>query len=162
MGKVICEIRHLFVSQKHIFFGHHGGAPGETPIIEVDRAECVAGLGIRGDRFFGYKPAYKGQITFFEEEVYKDLCAILGVRDRGPGAFRRNVVTRGICLNDLIGSEFALQGVKFLAREECRPCYWMDQAFAPGAEAALKGRGGLRGEILSDGELRVDSQAVLS
>ncbi|MBV9673256.1 MAG: MOSC domain-containing protein [Verrucomicrobia bacterium] len=155
MRKVICEIRHLFVSEKHNFFGHHGEAPGDAPLIEVGRVECVAGLGIKGDRFFGYKKAYKGQITFFEEEIYEDLCALLNVHDRGPEAFRRNVLTRGVHLENLIGSEFSLQGVRFLAREECRPCYWMDQAFAPGAEVALKGRGGLQAEIVKDGELCV-------
>jgi MOSC domain-containing protein YiiM len=63
------------------------------------------------------------------------------------------VITRGIDLNELIEEEFELQGVHFLGMEECRPCYWMDQAFAPGAQEFLKGRGGLRAKILSDGKL---------
>ncbi len=67
---------------------------------------------------------------------------------------RRNVVVRGANLNALIGCEFELQGVRFLGTEECRPCYWMDQAVGPGAEAWLIGRGGLRAKILSDGWLR--------
>jgi MOSC domain-containing protein YiiM len=58
-------------------------------------------------------------------------------------------------LNEFIGREFEIQGVRFFGTEECRPCYWMDQAFAPGAEAAMKGRGGLRARILTDGTLRV-------
>jgi MOSC domain-containing protein YiiM len=60
-------------------------------------------------------------------------------------------------LNTLIGVEFEVQGVRFLGSAECSPCYWMDRAFAPGAEAALKGRGGLRAKILSDGVLRVEA-----
>jgi len=51
----------------------------------------------------------------------------------------------------VIGREFEIQGVRFHGTEECRPCYWMEQAFAPGANEFLKGRGGLRAEILSDG-----------
>jgi MOSC domain-containing protein YiiM len=60
-------------------------------------------------------------------------------------------------LNSLIGEEFAVQGIQFLGVEECRPCYWMDQVLGPGAEAALKNRGGLRARILTSGQLRVDA-----
>ena len=147
------EIRHLFISAGHNYFGQHGKPPGEHPIIEVARIQCVAGQGIAGDRFFGFKSPYKGQITFFEEEVYQDLCLQLGVWDRGPEVFRRNVITRGVRLNELIGAEFEIQGVRLFGHEECRPCYWMDLAFTTGTEDALKGRGGLRAEILADGYL---------
>ena len=51
-----------------------------------------------------------------------------------------------------------MQGFVFRGREECRPCYWMDQSFGPGAEAALRGRGGLRAEIVTGGTLRVDAE----
>jgi MOSC domain-containing protein YiiM len=54
----------------------------------------------------------------------------------------------------LIGRRFSIQGVLFEATEECRPCHWMDNAVAPGAEEWLKGRGGLRCRVLSDGVLR--------
>lgn len=147
------DICHLFISAGHNYFGRHEKPPGEHAIIEVERIQCVTAKGIAGDRFFGFKKRYKGQITFFEEEVYQDLCLRFGVWDRRPEAFRRNVITRGVRLNELIGKEFELQGIRFFGNEECRPCYWMDLAFAPGAEGALKGRGGLRAEILSDGFL---------
>jgi MOSC domain-containing protein YiiM len=70
------------------------------------------------------------------------------------------VITRGVDLNDLIGQEFDVQGVRFLGTEECRPCYWMDGAFAPGAQEFLKGRGGLRARILSDGSLRSTARVL--
>jgi MOSC domain-containing protein YiiM len=47
-----------------------------------------------------------------------------------------------------------VQGVRFLGTEESKPCYWMNQAFGEGAEAALQGHGGLRARILADGILR--------
>jgi len=75
---------------------------------------------------------------------------------------RRNVTTRGVDLNELIGQDIELQGVRFLGMEECRPCYWMDRAFAPGSHEFLKGRGGLRAKILTDGKLcsmKLSSQA---
>ena len=147
------EIRHLFISAGHNYFGQHGKPPGGHTTIEVARIRCVAGQGIAGDRFFDFKRPYKGQITFFEDEVYQDLCLQFGVWDRGPEVFRRNVITRGVRLNELIGAEFEIQGVRLFGHEECRPCYWMDLAFTKGTEDALKGRGGLRAEILADGYL---------
>lgn len=123
-------------------------------MIEVPVIECVAGRGIRGDRYFDFKDDYKGQITFFSLDVFDELCAALALHDCSPSAARRNVVTRGVDLNKLIGGEFEVQGVRLYGTEESAPCYWMDRAFAPGAKDFLKGNGGLRARILSDGTLR--------
>ena len=151
------EIRHLFISAGHNFVGHHGLPPGQNPMIEVPDVDCIAGRGLRGDRYLDFKENYKGQITFFAWETYEAICRELAVRDKPPSVFRRNVITAGTDLNELIGREFQIQGVYFHGIEECRPCYWMDQAFAPGAADFLKGRGGLRAEILSDGVLSTNS-----
>ncbi len=148
------EICHLYISPGHNFFGHHGREPDDYPALEVSVIECLAGHGIRGDRFFDYKEDYKGQITFFALEVFDELCGTLEVQECSPGLVRRNVFTRGVDLNGLIGKDFEVQGVRFYGNEECRPCYWMDRAIAPGAEEFLKGRGGLRARILTDGEIR--------
>ncbi len=154
------RVEHLFLSPGHNYFGHHGKPADEHPILAVPEVECVAGRGLRGDRFFDYKPDYKGQITFFAGEIHDELCVLLQTWDREPSVYRRNVITRGVDLNTLIGAEFEIQGVRFRGSAECSPCYWMDRAFAPGAEAALKGRGGLRAKILTDGVLRVDARAT--
>ena len=148
------EIRHLYISPGHNFFGHHGGEPGDHAVVEVPAIACVAGHGIRGDRFFDHKKDYKGQITFFSLDVFEALCQALDLTDRCPALVRRNVMTRHVDLNELIGKDFEVQGVRFHGTEECRPCSWMDHATKPGAEAFLKGRGGLRARILCDGELR--------
>lgn len=148
-------IRQLFISPGHNFFGHHGLAPGGYPLEEVQQLECVAGRGVRGDRFFDYQQDYKGQITFFASEVFWEVCKRLGVKNKTPGAARRNVVTSGIDLNTLIGRKFKLQDIEFEGVCECKPCYWMDSAIGPGAEEALRGRGGLRAKILNDGKLRL-------
>ncbi len=146
----------LFVSPGHNFFGRFGQPADTNPTLTVDTVECVKGYGLRGDRFFGYRPDYKGQATFFAAEVWEALCAEFKVADRDVSVFRRNIITRGIDLNSLIGQEFTVQGIRFVGTGEARPCHWMDQAFAPGAEDALKGRGGLRARVLSDGVLRCD------
>ena len=145
---------HLYISPEHNFFGHHGQLPGEAPMTEVESVECVAGQGLRGDRFFGFKDDYKGQATFFSMEVYERLCQELQVTHRDPSVFRRNILVHGVDLNTLIGTEFELQGVRFLGTQECSPCHWMDHAFGAGAEKALHGHGGLRAKILSNGVLR--------
>jgi len=154
------EICHLYISPGHNFVGHHGREPDTHPIIEVPIIECVAGRGIRGDRYFDFKDDYKGQITFFSLEVFEELCAALEIRDCLPAAARRNVITRGVDLNECIGREFEVQGVCLYGIEESAPCYWMDQAIAPGAKDFLKGRGGLRAKILTDGQLRVTARGA--
>ncbi len=148
------EIRHLYVSAGHNYFGRHGQHAGTNGIEERSEVRCVAGRGIEGDRFFSFKDNYKGQITFFAEETHLGLCEQFGVWDRAPSVYRRNVITRGIDLNQFIGRKFEFGGVTFAGAEECRPCAWMDDAFHAGAEAALRGRGGLRARILSNGMLR--------
>ena len=148
------EICHLYISPGHNFVGHHDREPDVYPAMEVPMIECVAGRGIRGDRYFDFKDDYKGQITFFSAEVFDELRGSLELQDCSPALVRRNVITRDVDLNELIGRDFEVQGVNFHGVEECRPCYWMDRAVARGAEAFLKGRGGLRARILTDGELR--------
>ena len=124
-------------------------------MLECAEVKCVAGRGLDGDRFFDFKKNYQGQVTFFADEVYAQLCAEFGVWDRAPSVFRRNIITVGVDLPALIGKEFAVQGVRFRGTMESAPCEWMNVAFAPGAEARLKGSGGLRATILTDGVLRV-------
>jgi MOSC domain-containing protein YiiM len=60
-------------------------------------------------------------------------------------------------LADWVGKRFRFQGIEFEGSEECRPCYWMDEAVGPGTEDLLKVnfRGGLRARILTDGVLRI-------
>jgi MOSC domain-containing protein YiiM len=149
------RIEQLFISSSHNFFGHHGQPAGADPTLGVEEIECVAGRGIRGDRFFDYQPDYKGQITFFAMEVLEAMGRELGLAEVRPEFARRNVFTRGTDLNALVGDEFEIQGVRFAGTEECRPCYWMNNSFRDErVEAWLKGRGGLRARILTDGILR--------
>ena len=156
------ELLHLYVSPGHNYFGHHGKPPGSHLVVELPEIQCLAGRGIVGDRFLDHAENYKGQITFFAYEVYEALCRELGLHDKTPGVFRRNVITRGCELDQWIGAEFEIQGMRFRGIESCKPCYWMDHACAPGSEKALQGRGGLRAAILTDGVLRVNRLAPLS
>jgi MOSC domain-containing protein YiiM len=156
-------IRQIFISPGHNYFGHHGRAPDNFPLIGVDRIECVAGSGIRGDRFFDYRDDYKGQISLFSSEVFERLAAHFGLTNKSAGDLRRNVVVSGVNLIELIGEEFSIQGVRFRGTAHCKPCYWMNHAIASGAEEFLQGNGGLRAQILTDGVIAVgDAQLVLT
>jgi MOSC domain-containing protein YiiM len=154
------EICHLYISPGHNFVGHHGREPDTHPMIEVKEIECVAGRGIRGDRYFDFKDDYKGQITLFSLDVLDELCNALGLQNCSPALVRRNVMTRDADLNELIGQDFEIQGVGFHGTEECRPCYWMNRAIAAGAEEFLKGRGGLRAKILTNGKLHSNTRIL--
>jgi hypothetical protein len=152
--KSIATIRHIFISPGHNFFGHYGQPAGQHGTTDVSSVECRAGWGLKGDRFYGYRPDYNGQVTFFDCGVYEALKGEFGVPGLMPDAFRRNVLIEGAPLNGLIGTRFSLGGVDFEGMSECKPCSWMDSVVAVGAEKWLRGRGGLRAKILTDGKLR--------
>ena len=152
---MVVAIRHLFISPGHNFFGRHGQAAGENPTVEVKTIMCRAGHGVEGDRFFDYKENYAGQITFFSWDIYQAAKEKFAVPALSAGAFRRNVVIEGIDITTLIGKRFSLGGVEFEGTVESKPCYWMEQAVAPGTEVWLRGNGGLRAKIVSDGALNV-------
>jgi MOSC domain-containing protein YiiM len=148
------SVRKLFISPGHNFFGHHDQPVGRHPAVEVSSIECVAGRGVKGDRFFDYRDNYKGQITFFSSEIFEALRRELNLPLAQPSATRRNVLLEGVELSDLIDCEFEIDGIRFLGVEECKPCYWMDSALGSGAEHWLQGRGGLRARILTSGFLQ--------
>jgi MOSC domain-containing protein YiiM len=157
-------IRQIFISPGHNFVGHYGRPPGDFPLLEVPKVDCVAGRGLHGDRYFDFRENYKGQVTFFSAEVFEKLCANFDIKDKSAGVLRRNVIVSGVDLLALIGQEFEIQGVRFRGMQHCAPCEWMNTAFAPGAEQFLKDNAGLRAKILSDGTIAVGEArlAILS
>lgn len=148
------QIHHLFISEGHDFFGRHGKGRKEHEMVDCNEIELVAGKGIVGDRFFDYKEDYKGQITFFDYAVYEAVKREFELPNLPPSAFRRNVLVSGLDLPSLMGRRFTIGGLEFEGVEEAKPCYWMDQACAPGVEEFLKGQGGLRCRVQSGGELK--------
>jgi MOSC domain-containing protein YiiM len=152
------QIKAIYLSTGHNFFGRHGLEPEKFSMESVKRVLAVAGMGLTGDRFFNYKKNYHGQATFFAMETYEEMLTRLALKsDGGPQRLRRNLLCSGIELQSLINQPFEVQGVLFQGMSECSPCYWMDQAVGPGTEAWLKGRGGLRARVLTTGWLQVDA-----
>ena len=152
-------IHHIYISPGHNYFGHDLNQPGAHPTHDVKEVEAHAGLGLVGDRFYGVRPDFDGQVTLFSWEVFAALQAELAQVEMAPLLLRRNVVVEGIALNALIGHEFEIvyadgAGVRLAGVKHCAPCRWMDAAVAAGALKFLKGRGGLRCQVLRSGVIR--------
>jgi MOSC domain-containing protein YiiM len=149
------EIEKIYISDGHDFKGRFGQEPlrHETPSVDV--AECVAGRGVKGDRYFGHRDNYKGQITLIDRATIDAVAARLGEESLDPGVFRRNVVVKGMDLNELIGKRFKVGSAWLVGTEECAPCFWMDEVIGDGAMQTMQGRGGLRCRILESGTINL-------
>jgi MOSC domain-containing protein YiiM len=160
------EILHLLVSSGHAYFGRANDGAASVPTADLDRVEVVAGKGIVGDRFFGKAAHMDAAITLMAVESLEAIAAELDLPPLDPLLTRRNVILRGAHLAPLIGEEFALEShgdiVQLRGGRHTHPCVWMDRMLAPGAHAAMRGRGGLRCQPLSDGVLHRGPAVLLS
>lgn len=151
------EILHLLVSPGHAYFGRARDGAADVPTTDADRVELMAGKGVVGDRFFGKAAHMDAALTLLAVEALEAMAADLGTPPFDPLLTRRNVVLRGAELAPLLGGEFALESQGALVRlrggRPAHPCAWMDRVLASGAHAAMRGRGGLRCQVLSDGFL---------
>jgi len=124
-------------------------ATANGPGIELQTAKVAPGAGIEGDRYANgtgsfYKPGKPGQdVTLIEAEALEDVG--LTAADSG-----RNVVTRGIGLNDLVGKRFRIGDVELRGAELCHPCRTLRDR--TGVFRELVGRGGLCADVLVAGE----------
>jgi len=152
------NICHIFISPGHNYFGRPKDGPGAHPTHDVAQVEVRAGLGLVGDRYFGVAAHFNAQVTLVAWEVFAEVQRAFGAHELSPVLLRRNIVVEGIPLNQLIGQEFTIvdasgAAVRLQGASHCAPCAWMDAALGAGAWQLLKGRGGLRARILSDGVL---------
>jgi MOSC domain-containing protein YiiM len=148
------RITHILTSRGHDFKGRHGKPRLENGTEEHDCVACLPGRGLQGDRYANKESGHKGQVTFFNGEVLREIGEALGLDHVPVDAFRRNVILEGVDVNDLVGRRFSLGGVRFEGTEPSSPCHWMDVALVPGTRDLLEGRGGLRARILEAGILR--------
>ena len=126
----------------------------------VDEARAVEGKGLEGDRYFLQKGTYSDQpgpdreVTLIETEAIESLERDYGLKiDAGDA--RRNVITRGVPLNDLVGREFRVGDVAMRGIRLCEPCAHLAKLTDDRALRGLVHRGGLRAQILSGGMIRV-------
>ena len=134
-------------------------AEAEGSMREVLSAEAIEGRGLRGDRYergegtFSNPEGRGYDLTLVEAEALEDLAAE-GV-ELAPAEARRNLVVRGIALDALIGRRFRVGPVECLGQRRCEPCSHLERMTRPGVLRGLVHRGGLRADVLSDGEIRV-------
>jgi MOSC domain-containing protein YiiM len=134
--------------------------PGELP-APVERVRAHAGRGLEGNRYFwkdGDAPPGRG-VTLIAAEAL-DAVANEGDVSIEPAATRRNVLTRGIDVNGLVGKRFRIGDVECEGVELCEPCAHLESMTQPGVIKALVHRGGLNADILSDGEITVGDPVV--
>jgi MOSC domain-containing protein YiiM len=128
----------------------------------VSHAKALANRGLDGDRYAAkagtFTPANETargyDLTLIEAEVLDNLTLPEG-RTLGYAEARRNVVTRGIDLNALVGRRFRVGDVECLGQRLCEPCSHLERLTIKGTLRGLIHRGGLRADVLSDGELAI-------
>ena len=149
------NVERLFISREP------KGALQERDTIQLER-----GQGIVGDRHFGRSDWAGQNLTLVEAEEIELFCAESG-RPTDPSITRRNLVTRGVRLNDLVGKTFTIGSARLHGVETCEPCGDLSRALAtealPAAAVVKRwvGRGGLRATVIESGEIAVgDGMAI--
>jgi MOSC domain-containing protein YiiM len=137
----------------------HIASAAKAPMRAVDQIEAIPGVGLEGDRYAlkqgtFFKPEPDFELTLIEAEAIEAIRREYDV-DLPAGNARRNVVTRGVALNHLVGREFALGGVKVRGIRLCEPCSHLQALTELPVIKALCHRGGLRAQILTSGVIRV-------
>ena len=143
----------LLASPLHRYEGRPSDGPLDARGPELPSSiEVRAGLGIVGDRYYGHPAHRTASVTVMSIEAVERLGPLLGP-DLDPADTRRNIIVRGLPIDEMRGEEFTLGGIRFRAHRPANPCAWMDVALAPGAHRALRGHGGMRCEPLTSGTL---------
>jgi len=138
----------------------------EAAMHQIERAVALAGRGLEGDRYFDKRGTFSDahgrgyDLTLIEAEVLDSLDLPTGRLT--PEHARRNIITRGIELNALVGEHFRVGDVECFAQRLCEPCAHLERLTAamgrPGTLRALIHKGGLRADVLNDGEIRVGDE----
>ena len=157
------EIHGLFIAPEHKVFGKDQEDLSGHDLISRSEVNLIANAGIEGDRFCKLRPDYNGHVTFFSQEVWEEVKQELGIEDTiGPELTRRNIIVSGVDLKALYGAGFEINGIQFQGTIHCSPCPAMNRAIGSGATAALRGRGGLRAQVKSNGTLKTGSAELVT
>jgi MOSC domain-containing protein YiiM len=143
----------------------HLAPSGGAPTKLVSEARALAGKGLEGDRYcnqagtYSYQGGSARQVTLIEVEAIEALKRDGGI-ELDPGASRRNIVTRGVALNHLVGREFRIGAVTLRGIELCEPCAHLQKLTEQGVMRGLVHRGGLNAEILTDGLICIGDAVI--
>ncbi len=128
--------------------------PERTLPAPVERVRAVAGRGLEGNRYFFEKAPRGRALTLIAAEALEAMAAETGVEISAADS-RRNVLTRGIDVNALVGRRFRVGDVECLGVELCEPCRHLESMTKPGVVKAFVHRAGLNADILTDGDIAV-------
>jgi MOSC domain-containing protein YiiM len=137
----------------------HIAATAAAPMKSVKQVQALPGKGLEGDRYaanlgmYSNEPGSGRDVTLIEIEAIEALRRDYQI-ELEAGATRRNIVTRGVYLNHLVGKEFSLGAVVLRGTRLCDPCAHMEKLTVKGALRGLIHRGGLRAEIVKRGTIR--------
>jgi MOSC domain-containing protein YiiM len=133
----------------------------------VEQVHVVPGMGIEGDRYF-IQPEAKDlhskpgqELTLIEIEAIEAMCLEDGIQI-SPGQTRRNIVTRGVSLNELVDHDFNIGDVRLRGIRLCEPCNYLANRTDPRILHSMTHRGGLRAEIISDGVIHLHDVITIS
>lgn len=138
----------------------HIAAEAEADVRAVDEVEAIAGRGLRGDRYFQEQGTFSDHegdgrhLTLIEAEAVEAIERESGIR-LDPGEHRRNITTRGVALNHLVGEQFRVGDAVCDGVRLCEPCSHLESLTDDGIVNALLHRGGLRADIVDTGTIRV-------
>ncbi len=138
----------------------HVAPSAAVPLGAVEEVRAVPGKGLEGDRYYRKTGTYSNhpgsgrEVTLIESEAQEALKRDYGI-ELDPGSTRRNIVTRGVALNHLVGREFRVGKVKLKGVRLCEPCSHLEELTQKGVQRGLVHRGGLRAEVLTEGIIRV-------
>lgn len=136
------------------------GMEAGGPLHTVDEVRAVAGQGLEGDRYYAKGGTYsdregaRRQLTLIESEAIESVARDYGIELQPPDT-RRNIVTKGVALNHLVGKKFKLGDVEVRALQLCEPCRHLESLTQKGVRRAFIHRGGLNAEILTSGTIKV-------
>jgi MOSC domain-containing protein YiiM len=141
-------------------------AQGE-PTVFVQQAHLVPGMGIEGDRYYNLaaksrenrKPSH--ELTLVEMESIEAICQQDGIPLTSDQT-RRNIVTRGVSLNNLMDREFSIGVIKVRGIKLCEPCSYLAGRTDPRIIISMAHRGGLRAQIISEGIIHLDDTITYS
>ena len=127
----------------------------------VESVEVLPGQGPRGDRYFIEKPREREgkDLTLIQAEALEALREEAGI-ELPAAESRRNVLTRGIGLNDLVGKRFRVGEVECRGRLLCEPCTHLESLTQPGVLRGLVHRAGLRADVIRGGTIRVGDEVA--
>lgn len=138
----------------------HIAAEAGKPMESQAEVRAVAGQGLEGDRYYHKIGTYSNtpgsgrEITLIEAEAVEALAHEAKI-ELAAGASRRNITTRGVPLNHLVGVRFRVGVVLVEGTRLCEPCKHLEGLTQPGVLAGLVHRGGLRTVIVEGGTIRV-------